>query len=128
MYYYIYKITNITLKISYIGSSPPNYRFKQHQSPHNKCRSRLLFTNPDDIIEFEVLLEHLTEDRELIYQIERLFIEKNNCVNKNIPTRTRAEYKEFYGDIYIQKCKEEKLMVKHLNKAQTSKYNFLNLL
>ena len=108
MYYYIYKITNITLKISYIGStaSPPNYRFKQHQSPHNKCRSRLLFTNPDDIIEFEVLLEHLTEDRELIYQIERLFIEKNNCVNKNIPTRTRAEYKEFYGDIYIQKCKE----------------------
>ena len=123
------QIYNKNLDISYIGStcSHPNYRFKQHQHKNNKCRSRLLFLNPDHEVEMIILFQHLTDDRELIYQVERLFIEKINCVNYNIPTRTRAEYKAFYGDILKTKCKEynKKYRIQNKNKIQIQQKEYL---
>ena len=128
--YYVYQIFNKNLNISYIGStcSHPNYRFKQHQHKNNKCRSRLLFSNPEHEVEMIILFEHLTNDRELIYQVERFYIERINCVNYNIPTRTRAEYKAFYGESYIQKCKEynKKYRKKNKDKIELQQKQYLN--
>jgi fibrillarin-like rRNA methylase len=40
-----------------------------------------------------VLVEILeTETKQELHQRERFYIENNDCVNKNIPTRTKKEY------------------------------------
>ena len=128
--YYVYEIHNENLNLSYIGSTctHPDYRFKQHQHKNNKCRSRLLFSNPDHVVTMQILFQHYTDDRELIYQVERFYIEKTNCVNYNIPTRTRAEYKAFYGDEYTKKCKEynKKYRIQNKEKIALQQKIYLN--
>ena len=128
--YYVYKIYNKNLDLSYIGStsSNPEYRFKQHQSKNNKCRSRLLFGNPEHIVTMEILFQHITNDRLLIYQVERIFIERNTCVNYNIPTRTRAEYITYYGDEYKKRCKlyNKKYRLENKEKIKYQQKEYVN--
>ncbi len=106
----IYKIVcNITGDVYYGSTTCALSRRKaSHKNDSNGCRSRIIIERGDyDII----LVESFSCDNiEQLQQRERFYIESNECVNRNVPTRTRKEYKEanreYYSD-YMKKYNEE---------------------
>jgi len=124
MYYYVYQIYNEDMDLSYIGSTstPIEYRFQQHRHPNNKCRSKELLMVPGHKVEYNILYEGKTDDRELIYQIEKLFIQKLKCVNKNVPLRTHAEYKADLGDEYYIRQRAYNKKYRDENREKISAY------
>tara|TARA_R110000772_G_scaffold268128_1_gene394223 strand:+ start:1112 stop:1423 length:312 start_codon:yes stop_codon:yes gene_type:complete len=83
----VYKLTCETGKI-YIGSTTQelNKRFSTHKSKGNNCKSKD-FINPT----IELLEEIETENIDELRFIERGYIEKIICVNKNNPINTKEE-------------------------------------
>lgn len=124
-YYFVYEIHNVDLNLSYIGSTstPIQYRFQQHRHPNNKCRSKELLMCPDHKIEYNILYEGKTDDRELIYQIEKLFIQKFKCINKNVPLRSHEEYKASLGDEYYIRQRAYNKKYRNINKEKIKDYH-----
>lgn len=97
----IYKLYSNKSNICYIGSTTQslNKRLKQHiinykyfkEGNHNYTSSyNIIETNDYEI----VVLEHFPcNTRQELEQRERFFIENLKCVNKNIPTRNKTEYR-----------------------------------
>ena len=113
----IYKLTTPhNVELVYYGSTVnPLYKRKgQHKAQYkinkNKCTSKLLFEiGIDDVI--ITLVENVNcNTKEELLQRERFYIKNNNCVNKNIPTRTNKEYKVYQKDY------------KEINKDKIKKY------
>ena len=95
----IYKIVNDELGLTYFGSSCNllHKRLYEHKNRSNKeyncTSSKILFTT-----EFQpqiFLVEaYPCENKLELEKRERYYIENNECVNKNIPTRSQKEYLE----------------------------------
>ena len=117
--YKIYKITNKKTNEIYFGSTTLSIktRFKQHSLLTNTCRSKLLFEEfPDENI-VEVLHEIETDDKILVLQLERFYIEKTpHCINKNIPNRSLAEYKNTFNKELKIKARQYSKEYYQLNK------------
>jgi hypothetical protein len=94
----IYKLVNDELGLTYFGSTCGELRsrlcvHKSHSKAHNitKCTSKLLFDQ--GVCMIFLVEEYPTDNKMLLHQRERFYIENNECVNKCLPTRTKREYR-----------------------------------
>tara|TARA_R110000803_G_scaffold129070_2_gene196409 strand:+ start:3588 stop:4088 length:501 start_codon:yes stop_codon:yes gene_type:complete len=97
----IYKITSKSTNLIYVGSTTKFYlsqRLANHQTDYklylNGGRTYItsfqLMEHPDRII--ELIEKFPCESKEELLVRERYWIENTECVNRNIPSRTRAEW------------------------------------
>lgn len=93
-------------EIVYYGSTTRSLkkRLSGHQSKTNSCTSKQCFEYDDAKIEL-VELYPCNEKHELLKR-ERHYIESNECVNKNIPSKTQQERGKEYKIIYKEKIKK----------------------
>jgi len=99
----IYKIVCNQTGLTYYGSTTQPLYKRKHQ--HEKAYERFLEgkTGPHyksfEVLQgkdYEIILveELQCENKEQLLRQERFHIENNECVNKNIPTRTQKEYRD----------------------------------
>lgn len=107
----IYKLVSNSVEGCYYGSTtqPLSHRIRQHRSDYKRwkakikrnCTSFKLFEGGDvDIILVE---DYPCESKEQLHSRERHWIENNECLNKNIPTRTDSEYYQANRDKIYEK-------------------------
>jgi hypothetical protein len=101
----IYKLTCGDL--TYYGSTTQKYlssRLAQHKQMNHKITSKYLFEKGETII---TLVEDFPcERKEQLFARERYYIENNECINKNLPTRTVKEWRHDNIIKYSEKRKE----------------------
>jgi hypothetical protein len=128
----IYKLVNLDLGLTYYGSTCCGLvkRFGKHKCRAKantaKCTSSLLFEH--GVCNIFLVELYPTDDKTLLHQRERYWIENNECVNKVIPCRSDKEY---YVDIrdeilkrkkeYYNANKEEKRIYRANNREQILK-------
>jgi len=105
----IYKIVNNENSKVYYGSTcqPLYKRMYDHRQKHNKCMSKNLSV---DLKDCQIILVEKIEC-ECKYELlkrERFYIENNDCVNTNIPTRTKQEYYQANKDKINEYSKQYK--------------------
>ena len=87
----IYKIICDETNLTYYGSTTQKYlcsRLAEHRYKKNNRTKTKEMTNPKIY-----LVENFPcETKEQLLQRERYYIENNECINKQIPTRTSKEY------------------------------------
>ena len=90
----IYKLVNDELNLTYYGSTCNELRkrLNDHKKKSNKCSSKIMFES--GVVKIYLVEEFPTENKMLLNQRERYYIENNECVNKVIPGRTRKEYRD----------------------------------
>jgi len=110
----VYKIISDQCDCVYIGSTvyPLEDRPKSHLSHYKRCKKGLIKSNirvnriisQEGKIEIVLLEEYEYENKFELYSRERYWIEKTeNCINKQLPGRTREEYlitTEYYKKYY----------------------------
>jgi len=99
----IYKLYSKEQNITYIGSTAQYYlsrRLDNHKSTY-KCylNHKSNYVTSFKILECEDYKIELLEDypcanKKQLKDRERWYIENNECVNKNIPSRTQAEWRQ----------------------------------
>ena len=114
----VYKIECTTTGKAYIGSTtkPLDQRLQSHVEDYQKYKSGLKvgYLTSYKVLEnhtYQItLLESVSCDSktELLAR-EKHHIVSNNCVNKHIPTRTRAEYRQDNKDKILEYAKEYRL-------------------
>ena len=109
----IYKIVCNNTGLVYYGSTTQKYlsaRLEQHRKIYHTCTSRKIINGGNyDIL----LVENVNcNSKDELKARERFYIENNDCVNKNIPGRTKKEY---YQD-NKEKIKEYKKKYRTENK------------
>jgi Uri superfamily endonuclease len=111
----IYKIECSTSGKTYIGSTtkPLPIRLQSHVEDYEKYKSgwKVGYLTSYIVLEnktYEItLLEYVAcSSREELLAREKHHIVSNNCVNKNVPTRTRAEYRQDKKDMILEYAKE----------------------
>jgi hypothetical protein len=105
----IYKITSNQTNKVYYGSTIQtlSQRFNDHKktSRNGICSSRELMCYDDAIIE---LIEEIEfDDKKQLKQVERYYIENNECVNVQVPLQTLKEYQIKNRDMILKKRKED---------------------
>jgi len=105
----IYKITSNKTNKVYYGSTIQtlSQRFNDHKKTSNKkrCSSRELTCYDDAIIE---LLEEIEfDDKKQLKQVERYYIENNECVNIQVPLQTLKEYQIKNRDVILEKKRQD---------------------
>tara|TARA_R110002126_G_scaffold30658_1_gene99939 strand:- start:823 stop:1347 length:525 start_codon:yes stop_codon:yes gene_type:complete len=106
---YIYKIYDNTNGNTYYGSTQQQVskRIADHKSDYNrwvektktkKCSCCIIFDNND--YSYSTVEEVNYENKWELRNRERWYIENNKCVNKNIPNRTKKEYKSDNPDVF----------------------------
>lgn len=101
---FIYKLSSYDNDLIYIGSTTQILckRLYQHRKKNNKCSSKILFEESNNV--FITLLEEVTAaNKQELHAIERKYIENFDCVNKFIPTRTDKEYRQDNKELLIEK-------------------------
>ena len=111
---YIYKIYDNTNGNVYYGSTinKVSDRIARHRTNYKhfvdgkvtNCKSFDIIKNNDWTWNIEEKVE-ITEKWEL-HKLERKYIENNECINKNVPTRTRQEYYQANKEQILEKCKD----------------------
>ena len=111
----IYKIIDNTNDAIYIGKTIQslNQRLSQHESSRG-CSSKKIIENGDYKIE---LIEE-TEDESR----ERYWIESTECINKQIPGRSKREYYENNKEKRLQQMKQYRDKNKEKNKQYKKEY------
>jgi len=108
----IYKLICSKTNRVYIGSTTTKlkYRKSQHTKSDNTCCSKD-FINP----EIYLIEDYPCNSKLELHSKEREYVENNDCVNRNIPCRTRKEwreankvYKKEYNKEYHENNKERK--------------------
>jgi len=109
----IYKLYSNQQNITYIGSTAMYYLSKRlavHRGDYKQyLKSKSGYVTSFKILEcedykIELLEKYPCANVDQLETRERYYIENNECVNKNIPTRTKAEWYEDNKD----KIKEQK--------------------
>lgn len=105
----IYKITSKQTDKIYYGSTVQTLlkRFGDHKKPSGKkrCSSREITCYDDAIIE---LLEEIEfDDKKQLKQVERKYIENNECININVPGRTLKEYQIKNRAVILEQKKQD---------------------
>ena len=123
----IYKLTTIhNPDLVYYGSTVnPLYKRKGlhkglFKSNKLTCSSYKLFELGIDDVEI-TLVEYVNcNNKEELLKRERFYIENNNCINKNIPSRTGKQFykekKEFYKEYYKNYYQKNKDTIKDNHK------------
>jgi len=103
----------------YIGSTCQKLcqRLAQHRAMSNKCSSKNLI-NP----KIYLLTYVPCDSKEELHAIERLYIENNECINKEIPLRTKKEYYQDNQEHILEKSKKYRENNKEKVKATKKKY------
>ena len=115
MKYFIYKLSNNDLNLHYYGSTTNiKLRMANHRCILNMTSSRALFTS--GTVDLEVLTEMETDCKITVLQVERYYIDNNDCVNIKIPNRSIDEYKQTFNIILKQRLKQYSHEYYHLNK------------
>ena len=120
----IYKIHSFQTDLVYYGSTTDTLsrRFAGHKTDMKRART----TTSEQILEYDDAMITLVElfpcdsKSELLVR-ERFYIENNQCVNKQIPGRTKDEYWSGYKDKYkqwYQDNKEHKKQYQQQNKEK----------
>ena len=118
----------------YIGSTTQalSQRMTQHRRDY-KCwvNGKDHYISSFDLFKlgdpFITLIEDYPCDRkEQLLARERFHIEKNDCVNKNIPGRTMAEYREANKEAIAEKTKEYRELNKEAIAEKQKEYRELN--
>lgn len=107
----VYKLYDNTNGDCYYGSTVQSLakRLAVHKSSakkegKGKCKSKSIILNGDYNIS---LVEEVNcQNKEQLIARERYYIENNDCVNKNIPGRTRQETQKAYDDSRKESRKE----------------------
>ena len=112
----IYKLVCSETGKVYIGSTtqPLAKRKSQHKENKNSCSSKS-FINPTIIL----IKKCPCEDKEELFKIERKFIEETECVNNNIPGRSKSEWILDNEE----KIKEQKKQYRLDNKERRKQYD-----
>jgi hypothetical protein len=104
----IYKLVNLDLGLTYYGSTCGGLRKRlgNHKSDAKtrNYSSKLLFEK--GICTILLVEEFPTDNKRLLHQRERYWIENNECVNKAIPCRSDEEYR---SDNHEQILKRKKI-------------------
>jgi hypothetical protein len=127
----IYKLVNDSLGLTYYGSTCGQLRSRlcAHKSDAKTMNltSKLLFEQ--GICKIFLVEEYPTDNKMLLLQRERWYIENNECVNKCLPGRTKKEWevdnhnkrakqkKEYYVDNRV-KIEEQKRVYRANNKEK----------
>ena len=126
----IYMITSMNQpELVYYGHTTQKLsnRFSQHKAPSNDCTSKQIIDLGDAII---VLVEEYPCDNIMQASArEAYYILNNDCVNKNIPLRTRKKWyldnkitvnekHKIYADSHKQEKKEYQKIYEEANKSK----------
>lgn len=119
----IYKIVNNVSDKIYIGSTTQSlssrmsvHRYEYNIRRRNNCRSQKIFEEDYDSTQIILLEDCNFETKEQLKARERYYIDNNNCVNKQIPLRTRQEYNLSIRDKIIEYRLEHYVEFKAKNK------------
>jgi len=117
----IYKVICSETQRVYIGSTvqPLSKRLSQHKKKDNNCMSKILIEPKIYLVE-----SFCCDTKEELYARERYHIENTECVNCQIPGRTKKEYYEktsIYNKEYYEKNKEK---IKEKTKEYTKKMDY----
>ena len=106
----IYSIECLTTGDIYIGSTKLklNKRLNAHKSKNNKCVSKEIIER--DNYKMNVLEELSCENQKQLLIKEREYVEKNSCINKQIPTNlfngeSQKRYKENHKELVRERQK-----------------------
>jgi len=79
----------------YIGSTCNDLRYRKygHKQKSSVCQSKILFEKYDDV-RIELIEDYPCNNRAELNKREGHYIRENNCLNKNIPDRTKKEWTE----------------------------------
>lgn len=121
----IYKLICNTSGKTYYGSTcfELHLRLQQHIS-NSKCSSYEIIKNKN----YEIILveKYPSNNKDELLKRERFYIENNDCVNRNIPTRTELEHRqEHRGECRIR-SKEWRKKNPDKFKKQMDDYRHLN--
>ena len=120
----IYKLVNDQLNLTYYGSTCNELRkrlYKHKCDAINKiCTSYKLFES--GVVKIYLVEKFSCNDKMELSKKERFYIENNDCVNKNIPTRTQKEYNYINKDKIKEKTKEYFEKNKERIKEKTKEY------
>ena len=92
----IYKITCNVTGLTYYGSTvnPISKRMGVHRSNFKydtgSCKSTLVLVGGD--YDYALVEKFPCDDKTELHKRERFYIETNECVNKQVPTRTKFEW------------------------------------
>ena len=128
----IYKIVCDNTGLTYYGSTCEK-RLSRRLSKHRSNYSDYLknqennFCTSFKILEGDnykiVLVENYPcKSKEELLQRERFYIENNECVNRNIPTRTYKEYYKDYRLLNAEKLKHYSKNYREENKEKLNEY------
>ena len=131
----IYKIINSTNDKCYIGSTTQKLcvRMAKHRHDYKigkSCSSKMLFSEDYDNCKIILIENYPCDNKEQLHKQERCWVEKYDCVNKNIPSRTLKEYqKEYYQENKVKLnniMKTTKIKSNNITKTIMKKLNNLN--
>jgi hypothetical protein len=116
----IYKLVNLDLGLTYYGSTCGELkrRLSEHKSDAKtrNISSKLLFEQ--GICKIYLVEEFPTENKMLLHQRERFYIENNECVNKCLPSRTKREWEV---ENYDKRTKQHKEWYENNRKEKLEK-------
>jgi hypothetical protein len=130
----IYKIVCNETGETYYGSTIQklNKRMNEHRSKKKVCMSRQIIDRNNYYC--ELIEDYSCNNRYELETRERWYIENNACINKQIPTRTKKEWrknnkeylKEWFNQYYEdnkEKSKEYYKEYRQNNKEKSKEYN-----
>ena len=128
----IYRIVCNTTGLTYYGSTVQSLYKRLYSHKKRKTCSSKIIIEADN---YEIILVETfaCKSKEELHARERFYIESNECVNKQIPTRTRKEWrdankenhKEYY-EAHKEQIKEYQKEWREDNKEQNKEYREAN--
>jgi hypothetical protein len=98
----IYKLVNDITGLTYYGSTcqPLSKRKHHHKNLFKNnykhmCMSRLLFEEHPESVDIVLIENFPCQSKEQLHAREKELMTTNDCVNKNIPFRTKEEHREY---------------------------------
>ena len=115
------KVYNIVCNITgqtYYGSTVQkiSQRMNGHRNKDNECLSKPIIERGD--YHYGLVEDYKCDNLEQLLMRERYYIDNNDCVNKNVPGRTKKERYEANKD----KISEQKKVFYEANKDKISEY------
>ena len=111
----IYKIVCNETNEVYYGSTIESLTDRIRKHNDKSCRSRQIISRNNYY--YKLIEDYSCNNKYELNTRERWYIENNNCINKQIPTRTKKEYRQ---------DNKEKLSGKHRDWRELNKEYFKN--
>lgn len=109
----------------YYGSTSRKYlsqRWGQHKTTPSNTLTELVELYGWNNLVCELLEEIEYEDRQELFRRERFYIENNPCCNKQIPSRTKTEFRKIYMEREgVRERKQELQNIRRTNRTDEEK-------